>query len=93
MAKKTKKKDKNAEEERPKTPPPEDLALKDLIPEINHFGKLNEIKGYIIIGYPNNEEQLNALKQFNIPIDKLIILSDNIEEAPNKNLQKRLSDA
>jgi len=69
------------------------LALKDLIPEINHFGKLNEIKGYIIIGYPNNEEQLNALKQFNIPIDKLIIFSDNIEEAPNKNLQKRLSDA
>jgi hypothetical protein len=36
---------------------------------------------------------LNALKQFNIPIDKLIILSDNVEEAPNKNLQKRLNDA
>lgn len=47
----------------------------------------------MIIGYPNNEEQLNALKAFNIPIDKLIILSDNTEEAPNKNLQKRLSDA
>ncbi len=47
----------------------------------------------MIIGYPNNEEQLNALKQFNIPIDRLIILSDNTEEAPNKNLQKRLSDA
>jgi hypothetical protein len=40
---------------------------------------LNEIRGYVIIGYPNNEEQLNALKQFNVPIDKLIILSDNIE--------------
>lgn len=91
--KKTKKKDKNAEEERPKTPPPEDLSLKDIIPEINHLGKLNEIRGYIIIGYPNNEEQLNALKQFNIPIDKLIVLSDNVEEAPNKNLQKRLTDA
>lgn len=47
----------------------------------------------MIIGYPNNEEQLNALKQFNIPIDRLIILSDNTEEVPNKNLQKRLSDA
>ena len=52
--KKTKKKDKNAEEERPKTPPPEDLALKDVIPEINFMGKLDEVKGYIIIGYPNN---------------------------------------
>lgn len=30
--KKTKKKDKNAEDERPKTPPPEDLSLKDIIP-------------------------------------------------------------
>lgn len=45
------------------------------------------------MGYPNNEEQFNALKMFNIPIDKLIILSDNIEEAPNKILQTRLSDA
>lgn len=52
--KKAKKKDKNAEDQRPKTPPPEDLSLKDIIPEINHFGKLNELKGYIIIGYPNN---------------------------------------
>ena len=73
--------------------PAEDLALKDLIPEKNHFGKLNEIRGYIIIGYPNNEDQLNALKQFNIPIDKLTILSDNTQEAPNKTLSKRLNDA
>jgi hypothetical protein len=32
-----------------------------------------------MVGYPNNEEQLNTLKLFNIPIDKLIILSDNTE--------------
>jgi hypothetical protein len=46
-----------------------------------------------LIGFPNNEEQLTALKQFNIPIDKMIILSDNTEEAPNKNLMKRINDA
>ena len=54
---------------------------------------MNEIKGFIIIGYPNNEDQLASLKQFNIPVDKLIILSDNSEENPNKNLSKRLNDA
>lgn len=69
------------------------MPLKDIIPEINHLGKLNEVRGYVIIGYPNNEEQLTALKQYNIPIDKLIILSDNAEEAPNKTLQSRLTDA
>ena len=67
------------EEDRPKTAPPEDIALKDLIPEVNHFGKLNEIRGYIFIGYPTNEEQLQAFKAFNIPIDKYILLSDNSE--------------
>ena len=67
--------------------------MKEIIPEINHLGKLNECKGFIIIGYPNTEDQLNSLKQFNIPVDKLIILSDNSEENPNKNLSKRLNDA
>jgi Tat protein secretion system quality control protein TatD with DNase activity len=33
------------------------------------------------------------LKQFNIPIDKMIILSDTNEEAPNKILGQRLNDA
>ena len=33
------------------------------------------------------------MKLFNIPIDKLIVLSDNSEENPNKNLAKRLNDA
>ena len=53
--KKAKKKDKKDEDERPKTPPLEDLSLKEIIPEINHHNKLDEIKGYILIGYPNNE--------------------------------------
>lgn len=76
--KKDKKKEKEVkEDERPKTPPLEDMPLKELIPEINHLGKLNEIRGYIFIGYPSNEEQLQAFKNYNIPIDKYILLSDN----------------
>jgi adenylate/nucleoside-diphosphate kinase len=51
-----KKKEKDVkEDDRPKTAPPEDIALKDLIPEINHFGKLNEIRGFIFVGFPSNE--------------------------------------
>lgn len=57
-----------------------------MIPEINYLGKLSEIRGYILVNFPNNEEQLNALKQFNIPIDKLVVLTDSSEEAPNKVL-------
>lgn len=90
---KKKKKDKNQEDERPKTPPIEDLSLKEIIPELNFQGKLDEIRGYILLNFPNNEEQLNSLKQFNIPIDKLIILNDNNEEAPNKFLSQRLNEA
>lgn len=81
------------EDERPKTAPPEDISLKDLIPEVNHFGKLNETRGFIFIGMPSNEEQLQAFRAFNIPIDKYILLSDNSEENPNKNLSQRLNDA
>ena len=54
---------------------------------------MDEVKGFILIGFPNNEEQLNALKAFNIPIDKMILLSDNSEDAPNKTLSQRLNDA
>jgi adenylate kinase family enzyme len=60
---------------------------------VNAKGKLDEIKGYILVGYPNNEEQLTALKAFNIPIDKLILLSDNSEENPYKTLSKRLTES
>lgn len=45
-----------------------------------------------MVGFPHNEEQLSALKSFNIPIDKYILLSDNSEENPYKTLSKRLSD-
>jgi adenylate kinase family enzyme len=60
---------------------------------VNAKGKLDEIKGYILIGYPNNEEQLTSLKAFNIPIDKYILLSDNSEENPYKTLSKRLTES
>jgi len=40
---------------------------------------LNQIKGYILVGFPHNEEQLAALKAFNIPVDKYILLSDKSE--------------
>ena len=33
------------------------------------------------------------MKAFNIPIDKMILLSDASEEAPNKTLATRLNDA
>jgi adenylate kinase family enzyme len=75
-----------------KPPPLEDLPLREIIPVVNPKGKLDEIKGYILVGYPHNEDQLAALKAFNIPIDKYILLSDNSEENPYKTLAKRLSD-
>lgn len=53
---------------------------------------MNEIKGYILVGFPHNEDQLAALRAFNIPIDKYILLSDNTEENPFSTLSKRVSE-
>lgn len=62
--------------ERPKTPPPEDIPLKEIIPKLNEEQKINPIKGILLVGYPYSEDQINALKLYNINIDKFVVLND-----------------
>jgi hypothetical protein len=56
----------------------EDLKLTDLTVDLEKNKKI--IKGVIFINYPSNEDHINQLKDFNIEVDKVIILTDNQEE-------------
>ena len=75
-------------EERPPSPPPEDLKLKDLAVQPNEEGVFPSVTGFIFIGYPQTEEQVNALKEHGIVINRILCLVDNSEE-PGAALQKK----
>jgi hypothetical protein len=59
--------------------------LKEIIPKLNQDNKIDGVQGLLIVGYPYNEEQINALKFYNIQIDKFVVLSDE----KNRNLAQR----
>ena len=52
-------------------PPPEDLVLKDLVPMPDEKKNPIPITGLILINYPTNEDQINALKEYNINLNKV----------------------
>jgi len=72
----------------------EDLDLKDLSQMPDEYGQFEPISGFIFINFPVNEEQVQALKEFNLTIDKLIFLVDTNEEEnePGKILNSRNAD-
>ncbi len=59
------------EDERPRTPPPEDLPLKEIIQVVQEGNKINEVRGLCLVAYPYRQEHIDALKYHNIPIDKV----------------------
>ena len=79
------------EDDATKEPVIEDLALKDLSPWTDEYGQSPPIKGFIFLNFPVNEEQVQALKEFNITIDKVIFLVDTSDEEtePGKVLSTR----
>ena len=64
------------------------MKLSDVGLQPDEDGKLPSVKGFILIDAPMNEEQINALKENNIILDKIIVLTDNSEE-PGKILKTR----
>jgi len=68
------------EEERIPTPPPEDLLLKDVGAEPDEEGNVPTAKGVIFINFPNTEEQVDALIDHGINIDRIIFLADKSED-------------
>ncbi|EGR31735.1 hypothetical protein IMG5_103090 [Ichthyophthirius multifiliis] len=78
---------KEVDDERPVTPPIEDLSLKNLIQVIQPDGKLKPVQGLCIIGYPTNEQEISMLKYHNILLDKIIVLNDKGEEEEGKVLK------
>ena len=70
-------------------PPPEDIPLNELVPKPDENGKLPEMRGYIFIDFPCNEDQILCMKELNIPLDRVIILKDGEEDEPGAAVKKR----
>ena len=81
-AKEAKQKKKKKDDDHPdEPPPPEDLALSEQVPKPDEqTGYIKELRGYIFIDFPCSEEQINALKECKIPMDRIIVLRENEEE-------------
>ena len=63
------------------TPPPEpivydDLPLTEIVLKKDESGKTVKLQGFIMLGYPNSEEEANSLKEFGVEFDKIIYLVD-----------------
>jgi len=76
------------EEERPPSPPPEDYKLKELGIQPDEEGVFPIVQGIILVGYPQTEEQVNALKEHGIVLNRILYLTDTSEE-PGAALQKK----
>lgn len=68
----------------------EDLAITDLVAKEDEKGQLPFFGGYILLGLPNTEEEIQRLKEMGIQLDKIIFLSDMNEENPNEEIRKRV---
>ena len=76
------------EEERPPSPPPEDYKLKQLGIQPNEEGVFPVVQGIILVGYPQTEDQVNALKEHGIVLNRILYLADTSEE-PGTVLRER----
>jgi len=77
-------------EERPPTPPPEDLKLREIGVQPNEDGTVPPVRGFILLGFPQTEEHIAALKDHNINLDRVIYLYDNSEDAEDAEPGKAL---
>ena len=80
------------EEERPPTPPPEDIKLKEIGVAPREDGTIPPVQGFVLVGFPQNKEHIEALKDHNILFDRILILTENGEESeeePGTVLKKR----
>ena len=75
--------------------PLEDIPLLDLVPKPDEKGLVPAVRGLIFIDFPTNEAQINALKEMNIVLDKVVILREvstneaGDSEAPGATVTKR----
>ena len=63
----------------PTTPEPivyDDLPLTEIVPKPNPDGSMPSAGGFILIGYPGMEEEVQAMKDTFVGLDKVIYLSD-----------------
>lgn len=61
--------------------------------ENEETGKQPFVGGFILIGYPENEEHINRLKGHGIDFDRIIYLNDTNEEEPGTEIKNRMKDS
>ena len=72
----------------------DDLPIDDLVLKEDENGKRPYVGGFILMGFPETEEQVAKLKEHGIDFDSVVYLADTNEEEPGAELRKRmLSDA
>jgi len=50
------------------------------------------VGGFILIGFPETEEQLTKLKEYGLEFDKVIYLGDTNEDEPGAEVKQRMKD-
>ena len=70
----------------------EDLSIDQMVLKIDETGKAPFVGGFILIGYPETEEQINRMKAHGIEFDKIIYLTDTNEEEPGQEVRKRMKE-
>lgn len=68
----------------------DDLSIDQLALKIDEeTGKAPFIGGFILIGFPESEEQINKLKEHGIDFDRILYLTDTNEEEPGVEIKAR----
>ena len=71
----------------------EDLSIDQLVLKVNdETGKAPFVGGFILIGFPETEVQIQKLKEHGLEFDRIIYLNDTNEEEPGAEIKKRMAE-
>ena len=70
----------------------EDLNIDQLVLKFNEeTGKAPFVGGFILVGFPETEVQIQKLKEHGLEFDRIIYLNDTNEE-PGDDIKKRMAE-
>ena len=70
---------------------PEDLSIDDLVLRVEEGEPRPYVGGFILLGYPVNEANMNKLKEHGIEFDRILSLADQREEDIGKEVIERMT--
>jgi len=61
-----------------------------VLKEDEETGKVPFVGGFILVNFPETEEQINKLKDHGLDFDRIIYLTDMNEEEPGIDIKKKI---